>query len=106
MKSYTIFVWDIFQGGRLIRTITDPSANDDIYEIAYHPHKASMFVLTVDGEISYWDRKLEHSYVPYEVIKDNLEYIEREDEFDIVPISSSNSIKTGSQNEFNHIIIN
>ncbi len=104
MKSYTIFVWDIFQGGRLIRTITDPSANDDIYEIAYHPHKASMFVLTVDGEISYWDRKLEHSYVPYEVIKDNLEYIEREDEFDIVPIPSSNSIKTGSQNEFNHII--
>ena len=32
MKSYTIFIWDIFQGGRLIRTITDPSANDDIYE--------------------------------------------------------------------------
>ena len=47
MKSYTIFIWDIFQGGRLIRTITDPSANDDIYEIAYHPHNKYTFNHTI-----------------------------------------------------------
>lgn len=70
--------------GILIDQLMGPQVT--LYSLSWHPTRAFITVGTSDGMIDIWGQNLEWSqFAPdFQALQKNMEYIEKEDEFDVV----------------------
>lgn len=81
--KYDLYVWNATTGALMDR-LTGPQVS--LYSVAWHPTRSFLAVATSDGVVDIWSpRKDWTSFAPdFQALPMNTEYIEEEDEFDIV----------------------
>jgi len=81
--KYDLYVWNATTGALMDR-LTGPQVS--LYSVAWHPTRSFLAVATSDGVVDVWGpRKDWTSFAPdFQALPMNVEYIEEEDEFDIV----------------------
>lgn len=81
--KYDLYVWNATTGALMDR-LTGPQVS--LYSVAWHPTRSFLAVATSDGVVDIWGpRKDWTSFAPdFQALPMNVEYIEEEDEFDIV----------------------
>lgn len=81
--NYELYLWNTTTGALLDR-LTGPQTT--LYGLSWHPTRAFIAVGTSDGLIDVWGPRMDWTaFAPdFQALPMNVEYIEREDEFDIV----------------------
>ncbi|KAF8529082.1 WD40 repeat-like protein [Hysterangium stoloniferum] len=83
--KHKIYVWDLSQEGILYETLE--GGREPLVDIQWHPTKAAMASTTKNGTIFLWHcptlEKWSAFAGDFEELDENVEYIEKEDEFDI-----------------------
>jgi len=108
--SHKIYIWDIANDGQLASTLDggreplihvhvcqsiNAHADDQKYVLQWHPSKPSIVSTTNHGNILIWHCPSPERWGAFaggfEEVDENVEYEEREDEFDIVRVFSSHA---------------
>ena len=81
--KYDLYVWNATTGALMDR-LTGPQVS--LYSVAWHPTRSFLAVATSDGVVDIWGPRMDWtSFAPdFQALPMNVEYIEEEDEFDIV----------------------
>jgi len=81
--NYELYVWNT-GNGELLDRLTGPQAI--MYSVAWHPTRSFIVVGTSDGLVDVWGPRMDWTaFAPdFQALPMNVEYVEREDEFDIV----------------------
>ena len=88
---YDLYLWNTGTGA-LIDQLTGPQV--ELHDIAFHPTRPFVAVATSDGIVDVWGPRMDWTaFAPdFQALPMNVEYVEREDEFDIV-VDSDDSEK-------------
>lgn len=103
-NKYELYIWNTATGA-LMDKLTGASVQ--LYSVAWHPTRAFLAVATSDGLIDIWGPKLNWTaFAPdFQSLPMNVEYVEREDEFDLdddgkfIAESGSTNGKTNNEDE-------
>ena len=81
--KYDLYVWNTTTGALMDR-LTGPQVS--LYSVAWHPTRSFLAVATSDGVVDIWGPRMDWTaFAPdFQALPMNVEYIEQEDEFDIV----------------------
>lgn len=81
--KYELYLWNTATGV-LLDQLTGPQVS--LYSLAWHPTRSFIAVGTSDGLIDIWGPRMDWTaFAPdFQALQKNVEYVEREDEFDIV----------------------
>ncbi|KIJ56751.1 hypothetical protein M422DRAFT_72901 [Sphaerobolus stellatus SS14] len=83
--THKIYVWDLNQDGVLYEAVE--GGRERLVDVQWHPTKAAMASTTIHGNILIWHiptlEKWSAFAGDFEELDENVEYIEKEDEFDI-----------------------
>ena len=81
-NKYELYIWNTSTGA-LMDKLTGPSVQ--LYSVAWHPTRSFLAVATSDGLVDLWGPRINWTaFAPdFQALPQNVEYIEREDEFDI-----------------------
>ncbi len=82
-KKYELYIWDV-TAGHLIDKLTGASV--EIHSVAWHPTRSFLATAAADGLVDVWGPRVNWTaFAPdFQALTENTEYVEREDEFDIV----------------------
>jgi WD40 repeat protein len=95
--KYKLYVWNTSTGTMLDR-LTGPQTI--LNSVCFHPVKAFISAGTFDGIVDVWGPRLDWAaFAPdFQALPYNVEYVEREDEFDtVVPSTRDDSEATGGE---------
>ena len=81
--TYELYLWNTATGV-LLDQLTGPQVS--LHSLSWHPTRSFIAVGTSDGVIDIWGPRMDWTaFAPdFQALQKNVEYIEREDEFDIV----------------------
>lgn len=81
-NRYTMYIWN-GRTGVLMDKLTGPSVQ--LYSVAWHPTRSFIAAATSDGLIDIWGPRINWTaFAPdFQALPMNVEYVEREDEFDV-----------------------
>lgn len=81
-NKYELYIWNLSTGG-LMDKLTGAAVQ--LYNIAWHPTRSFLAVATSDGLIDVWGPRINWTaFAPdFQALPMNVEYVEREDEFDL-----------------------
>lgn len=87
--KYELFVWDTTTGALLDR-LTGPQTL--LNHLAWHPNRSFVAASTSDGLVDIWGPRMDWTaFAPdFQALPSNVEYVEQEDEFDIVVMEDAN----------------
>ena len=79
--KYELYIWNLSTGG-LMDKLTGAAVH--LYSVAWHPTRSFLAVATSDGLIDVWGPRINWTaFAPdFQALPMNVEYVEREDEFD------------------------
>lgn len=80
---YDLYLWNTGTGA-LIDQLTGPQV--ELHDIAFHPTRPFVAVATSDGIVDVWGPRMDWTaFAPdFQALPMNVEYVEKEDEFDVV----------------------
>lgn len=81
-NKYELYIWNTTTGA-LMDKLTGASVQ--LYSVAWHPTRAFLAVATSDGLVDVWGPRINWTaFAPdFQALPRNVEYVEREDEFDV-----------------------
>jgi COMPASS component SWD1 len=83
--EHHVFIWDKLQG-MLVKMLEGP--RETVLDVAWHPYLPMLATTSTVGNVYVWNVVREQKYNAFDPsfvdIDDNMDYHEREDEFDIV----------------------
>ena len=81
--KYDLYLWNATTGALMDR-LTGPQVS--LYSVAWHPTRSFLAVATSDGVVDIWGPRMDWTaFAPdFQALPMNVEYVEEEDEFDIV----------------------
>lgn len=81
--KYDLYVWNATTGALMDR-LTGPQVS--LYSVAWHPTRSFLAVATSDGVVDIWGPRKDWTFFApdFQALPMNVEYIEEEDEFDVV----------------------
>jgi WD40 repeat protein len=81
--KYDLYLWNATTGALMDR-LTGPQVS--LYSVAWHPTRSFLAVATSDGVVDIWGPRMDWTaFAPdFQALPMNVEYVEQEDEFDIV----------------------
>ena len=81
-NKYELYVWNTSTGALMDKLTGAPV---EIYSVAWHPTRSFLAVAASDGLVDIWGPRINWtSFAPdFQALPSNVEYVEREDEFDI-----------------------
>lgn len=86
--QHTIYIWSIH--GQLKQLLDGPPSV--LVDLSWHPSRAIIVSVSTDGVVHVWAKEYSHAWAAFapnfSVLEENEEYEEREDEFDLVMLSS------------------
>ncbi|KAL3925055.1 MAG: hypothetical protein SGILL_000660 [Bacillariaceae sp.] len=99
--KYEVYVWNTTTGVLADKLTGAPV---DLYSIAWQPTRTFLAVAASDGLVDVWGPRVNWTaFAPdFQALPHNVEYVEREDEFDEVAVAekaNSNEKKDGNDNE-------
>jgi WD40 repeat protein len=84
-NKYELYIWNTTTGA-LLDKLTGPPVQ--LYSVAWHPTRSFLAVAASDGMVDVWGPPINWTaFAPdFQALPANVEYVEREDEFDIVAV--------------------
>lgn len=84
-NKYELYIWNTTTGA-LMDKLTGPPVQ--LYSVAWHPTRSFLAVAASDGMVDVWGPPINWTaFAPdFQALPANVEYVEREDEFDIVAV--------------------
>ena len=81
-NKYELYIWNISTGA-LMDKLTGAAV--ELYSVSWHPTRSFLAVATSDGLVDIWGPRISwwHFAPDFQALPRNVEYVEREDEFDI-----------------------
>lgn len=81
-NKYELYIWNTSTGA-LMDKLTGASVQ--LYSVAWHPTRSFLAVATSDGLVDIWGPRINWTaFAPdFQALPKNVEYVEREDEFDV-----------------------
>lgn len=81
-KKYILYIWDA-NTGDLLDNLT--GASIEIHSVAWHPTRSFLATAASDGLVDIWGSRVNWTaFAPdFQALAENIEYVEREDEFDV-----------------------
>ena len=82
-EKYELYLWNTSTGALMDRLT---GAQVQLYSVAWHPTRSFLAVATSDGLVDIWGPRMDWTaFAPdFQALPMNVEYVEREDEFDLV----------------------
>lgn len=84
---HSLYVWDI--RGNLMTILEGPSHRGVLRDAVWHPSRPIIVSVDANGEVHLWTKKYSENWSAFAPnfteIEENVEYVEREDEFDRNP---------------------
>ena len=82
-EKYELYLWNTSSGALMDRLT---GAQVQLYSVAWHPTRSFLAVATSDGLVDIWGPRMDWTaFAPdFQALPMNVEYVEREDEFDLV----------------------
>jgi len=98
--KYELYIWNTSTGA-LMDKLT--GSNAEIYSVAWHPTRSFIAVAADDGLVDVWGPRINWTaFAPdFQALPRNVEYLECEDEFDIVENEKGDSVSKEEDNTEN-----
>lgn len=96
--KYEIYIWNTSTGA-LVDKLTGAAV--ELYSVAWHPTRSFLAVAASDGLVDVWGPRINWTaFAPdFQALPANVEYVECEDEFDIVDSEDLESQKKDDEDE-------
>lgn len=96
--KYELYLWNTATGALMDRLTGAPVS---LYSVAWHPTRSFLAVATSDGLVDVWGPRMDWTaFAPdFQALPMNVEYVEQEDEFDIVTDDDENQASGGDEEE-------
>jgi COMPASS component SWD1 len=80
-NKYELYIWNTSTGALMDKLTGAPV---EVYSVSWHPTRSFLAVATSDGLIDMWGPRINWTaFAPdFQALPSNVEYVEREDEFD------------------------
>ncbi|VEU37090.1 unnamed protein product [Pseudo-nitzschia multistriata] len=101
--KYELYIWNTTTGA-LMDKLT--GSNAQLYSVAWHPTRSFVAVAADDGLVDVWGPRINWTaFAPdFQALPRNVEYVECEDEFDIVEDENGGSASKEEDSEENKVI--
>lgn len=99
--KYELYIWNTTTGA-LMDKLT--GSNAELYSVAWHPTRSFVAVAAADGLVDIWGPRINWTaFAPdFQALPRNVEYLECEDEFDIMEVKKGVSTLIEEDNEENN----
>jgi hypothetical protein len=97
-NKYELYIWNTSTGALMDKLTGAPV---EVYSVAWHPTRSFLAVATSDGLIDIWGPRINWTaFAPdFQALPSNVEYVEREDEFDNDEEENGDEPKTDEDEE-------
>ncbi|ORX47093.1 WD40 repeat-like protein [Piromyces finnis] len=99
-KPYKIYIWDK-EDGNLMRILE--GSQNSLVDLAWHPFRREIITVPKNDPIDVWVTTYQENWSAFapdfQELEENIEYIERENEFDIINESQLNQLKQPKEPE-------
>ena len=99
--KYVLYLWNTATGA-LLDKLTG-GAQVSLYSVAWHPTRSFLAVATSDGLVDVWGPRMDWTaFAPdFQALPNNVEYVEQEDEFDVVVVVNNHNERDVDNNNNN-----
>lgn len=97
-SKYELYIWNTTTGVLLDR-LTGPQTM--LHHLAWHPNRSLLAAATADGLVDIWGPRIDWTaFAPdFQALPSNVEYVEQEDEFDVVIDEDGSVVHSDSTKE-------
>ncbi|KAI2510194.1 hypothetical protein MHU86_4226 [Fragilaria crotonensis] len=96
--KYELYLWNTATGALMDRLT---GAQVSLYSVAWHPTRSFLAAATSDGLVDVWGPRMDWTaFAPdFQALPMNVEYVEQEDEFDVVTDDDENEASGGDEED-------